>query len=132
MRWYVEITPVGKGPVPHRMCLEAPHWQPALQKARRLRGEDDKLGGLSVEFRDDGCSAIDSILRLRYEVSEAPADAPLVEAPTASDLAASAAPARPLPASTGNGGTTGPGSAGVLARKGKVSRRGKLKRRESF
>ena len=57
MRWYVEISPAGKEDAPtHKLCLEAPHWQPALQQARRILGQDDKLSGVSVEFLDDGFS----------------------------------------------------------------------------
>src|SRR5262245_33195692 len=87
MRWYVEIAAVGKDPPQQKLCLEATHWQPALQRARKLRGEDEKLGGLSVEFLEDGCRAIDAALRSRYVVSKAPDDAPLVEDPAAGALA---------------------------------------------
>ena len=79
MRWYVEIAPVGKGLPVQTLCLEATHWQPALQRARKLRGEDEKLSGLSVEFLSDGCRAIDGVLRLLYVVKKAPEDAPLME-----------------------------------------------------
>jgi hypothetical protein len=79
MRWYVEISEVGQGRPTQKLCLEAAHWQPALQAARRSRGEDDKLSGLSVEFLDDGCKALDATLRLSYRVSKAPDDAPLVD-----------------------------------------------------
>jgi hypothetical protein len=80
MRWYVEITPAGKEGAPtHKLCLEAGHWQPALQQARRILGQDDKLAGVSVEFQDDGCRATDGALSLLYVVSKAPDDAPVVE-----------------------------------------------------
>jgi hypothetical protein len=91
MRWYVQISPVGKGPPKQKLCLEAAHWQPALQEARRQRSEDDKLSGLSVEFLDNGCSAIDSTLRLKYLVSQAPDDAELVAATSARANVSSAA-----------------------------------------
>ncbi|MBW2454980.1 MAG: hypothetical protein JRI68_10735, partial [Deltaproteobacteria bacterium] len=83
MRWYVEISPVGEGPPTQKLCLEAAHWQPALQDARKQRGEEPKLSGLSVEFLENGCTALDAELRLKYEVNEAPEDAPLVDATAA-------------------------------------------------
>ena len=79
MRWYVEITAIGEASPSNKLCLEAAHWQPALQKARQIRGEDDKLSGVSVEFLDNGCKAVDASLRLVYQVSQAPDDAPLVD-----------------------------------------------------
>ncbi|MEZ4441824.1 MAG: hypothetical protein R3B72_22175 [Polyangiaceae bacterium] len=80
MRWYVEISPAGKESEPtHKLCLEAAHWQPALQQARRILGQDEKLSGVSVEFVDDGCRATDGELGLLYVVSQAPEGAPLVE-----------------------------------------------------
>ena len=80
MRWYVEISPAGKeGEPTHKLCLEAPHWQPALQQARRILGHDDKLSGVAVEFMDDGCRATDAELSLLYVVTQAPDDAPVVE-----------------------------------------------------
>ncbi|HHH31782.1 MAG TPA: hypothetical protein ENK57_26000, partial [Polyangiaceae bacterium] len=80
MRWYVEISPAGKeGEPTHKLCLEAPHWQPALQQARRILGQDDKLTGVAVEFMDDGCRATDGELSLLYVVTQAPDDAPVVE-----------------------------------------------------
>ena len=79
MRWYVEISSVGKGSAVEKLCLEAAHWQPALQQARGQRGEGASLSGLSVEFLENGCIAIDPALRFRYVVAQAPDDAKPVD-----------------------------------------------------
>ena len=86
MRWYVEISPAGnEGEPTHKLCLEAPHWQPALQQARRILGQDEKLSGVAVEFMADGCRATDAELSLLYVVTQAPDDAPVVEEAGAAD-----------------------------------------------
>ncbi|MBW2529369.1 MAG: hypothetical protein JRI23_34650, partial [Deltaproteobacteria bacterium] len=77
MRWYVEITSVGKGDSSERLCVEGGNWQKALLSARRARGEGEQLSGLSVELREQGCRAVDPMLRLSYEVSVAPDGAAL-------------------------------------------------------
>jgi hypothetical protein len=75
MRWYIDIAPMGGGPRDVRMCLEAAHWQPALVEARRIHGDGEGLVGLSVEFLEEGCRAVDPARRVRYEVLRAPDDA---------------------------------------------------------
>ncbi|MEM1033450.1 MAG: hypothetical protein AAGN82_24155, partial [Myxococcota bacterium] len=78
MRWFVEIAPGGEGSSPvTKYCLDAPHWQPALQEARRLDDEDDALSGLAVTFLDEGCRAIDAASRKTYTVVRAPDEAPI-------------------------------------------------------
>lgn len=87
MRWFVEISPLGaagSGPPPVTLCVEAPQWQPALQKARVLRGDEGALSNFSIELLDDGYRAIDPAKRLRYVVRKAPADTPLSATPEAS------------------------------------------------
>src|SRR4051794_14863720 len=83
MRWFVEISPLGAKAAPSTtLCVEAPQWQPALQKARVLRGDDGALSNFSIELLDDGFRAIDPMTRLRYVVRRAPDDAELTgEAP---------------------------------------------------
>ncbi len=81
MRWYVEISPMGtKAGEELTLCVEAPQWQPALQKARALRGDSSALSNFSIELLDDGYRAIDPMARLRYIVKRAPDNAPLTNA----------------------------------------------------
>ncbi|MEP7119730.1 MAG: GAF domain-containing protein [Byssovorax sp.] len=76
MRWFVEISALGLKPgVTSTLCVEAPQWQPALQKARALRGDEGPLGNFSIELLEDGFRAIDPVSRLRYLVKRAPDDA---------------------------------------------------------
>src|SRR6185312_5383172 len=76
MRWYVEISALGVKPgTTTTLCVEAPQWQPALQKARALRGDNGALSNFSIELLDDGYRAIDPATRLRYVVRRAPDDA---------------------------------------------------------
>src|SRR5260370_23485736 len=78
MRWFVEISPLGQKAGPSTtLCVEAPQWQPALQKARACRGDNGALSNFSIELLDDGYRAIDPMTRLRYIVRRAPDDAPL-------------------------------------------------------
>jgi hypothetical protein len=78
MRWYVEISALGVKPgTTTTLCVEAPQWQPALQKARALRGDEGPLGNFSIELLEDGFRAIDPVSRLRYLVRRAPDDASL-------------------------------------------------------
>jgi hypothetical protein len=78
MRWFVEISPLGKGKGNvTKLCVEAPQWQPALQQARAARGDDGPIGSFSIELLDDGYRAIDPATRTRYIVRKAPDDAPL-------------------------------------------------------
>lgn len=105
MRWYVEISALGVKPgTTTTLCVEAPQWQPALQKARALRGDEGPLGNFSIELLEDGFRAIDPVSRIRYLVKRAPEDAPLTttmpaEAPAPSSKAdAPAAKASPAAA----------------------------------
>src|ERR1700761_7333388 len=76
MRWFVEISPMGaKSGQELTVCVEAPQWQPALQKARALRGDNGALSNFSIELLDEGYRAIDPATRLRYVVRRAPDDA---------------------------------------------------------
>lgn len=78
MRWYVEISALGVKPgTTTTLCVEAPQWQPALQKARALRGDEGPLGNFSIELLEDGFRAIDPVSRIRYLVKRAPEDAAL-------------------------------------------------------
>ena len=78
MRWFVEISALGVKPgTTTTLCVEAPQWQPALQKARALRGDEGPLGNFSIELLEDGFRAIDPVSRLRYLVKRAPEDAAL-------------------------------------------------------
>ena len=78
MRWFVEITSFGHSHAPPvTFCVEAPQWQPALQKTRALQGDDGPLSNFSIELLEDGYRAIDPVARLRYMIQRAPDDAPL-------------------------------------------------------
>ncbi|WP_438027001.1 GAF domain-containing protein [Sorangium sp. So ce233] len=105
MRWFVEISSLGQNAPPSRkVCVEAAQWQPALQKARALRGDDGPLNNFSVDLLETGYRAIDPATRVRYVVQRAPDDAALTEdavAPAgASPAAAARPPARRAPAPT--------------------------------
>jgi hypothetical protein len=76
MRWFVEISSIGKNaPASTTVCVEAPQWQPALQMARALRGDEGALSNFSIELLDDGYRAIDPSTRVKYVVRKAPDDA---------------------------------------------------------
>ncbi|MEJ7731117.1 MAG: hypothetical protein WKG00_18115, partial [Polyangiaceae bacterium] len=99
MRWFVEISSLGKGAPPGAtLCVEAQDWQPALQRARSLQGDDGALSNFSIELLDDGYRAIDPAARIRYVVRKAPDDAALTNG-TATARAASTPPASATPAS---------------------------------
>ena len=101
MRWFVEISPLGTKAAPSTtLCVEAPQWQPALQKARALRGDNGALANFSIELLDDGFRAIDPMTRLRYVVKRAPDETPLSNGspPAAAAPAEAAKPADPAPA----------------------------------
>ncbi len=106
MRWFVEISPMGnKGGQDLTLCVEAPQWQPALQKARALRGDNGALSNFSIELLEDGFRAIDPMARLRYVVKRAPDNAPLtngsgVESAPSQPPRSAAEPARPAPEPT--------------------------------
>jgi GAF domain len=103
MRWFVEISPMGaKGGQDLTLCVEAPQWQPALQKARALRGDNGALSNFSIELLDDGYRAIDPMARLRYIVKRAPDNAPLTngsgqDAPLSQPPKSAAEPAKVEP-----------------------------------
>ncbi len=95
MRWFVEISAAGQGATSAvTVCVEAPQWQPALQKVRAMRGEDGPAHNLSIELLDEGFRAVDRSTKRRYTVRRAPEDAPLTD-----DRAPASKPA-PEPAST--------------------------------
>ena len=91
MRWFVEISPLGQAQEPgKRLCVEATQWQPALQKARTLNGEQGSLGTFSIELLEEGYRAIDPVSRLGYVVRRAPDDAELSEGGVAAQAPAAA------------------------------------------
>ena len=93
MRWFVEISALGLKPgVTSILCVEASQWQPALQKARALRGDEGPLGNFSIELLEDGFRAIDPVSRLRYLVKRAPDDAAITDSAPPAEPPASAAP----------------------------------------
>ena len=74
MRWLVEVSRVSDGSSSERYCIDARRWQSALQEVRRLRGDEGPLPKLTIELLDSGYRAIDPELKVRYVVTEAPAD----------------------------------------------------------
>ncbi len=74
MRWLVEVSRVSDGSSTEQYCIDARRWQSALQEVRRLRGDEGPLPKLTIELLDAGYRAIDPELKVRYVVSEAPAD----------------------------------------------------------
>jgi hypothetical protein len=74
MRWFVDVSSVGKTAEKLRYCVEAESWQRALQTARELRDDPGPMTGFSIELLDDGFSAIDPIKRQKYAIRKAPAD----------------------------------------------------------
>lgn len=101
MRWFVEISSLGQKPAPNAtLCVEAPQWQPALQKARAIQGDDGPLSNFSIELLEDGFRAIDPGARRRYEVRRAPDDAAITTTPIGPAKTESApASKEPAPAS---------------------------------
>jgi hypothetical protein len=77
MRWLVEVSRVSDGSPSERYCIDARRWQSALQEVRRLRGDEGPLPKLTIELLDSGYRAIDPELKVRYVVTEAPADMPV-------------------------------------------------------
>lgn len=104
MRWFVEISSLGTNAPPlETLCVEAAQWQPALQKARALRGDDGALTNFSIELLDNGYRAIDPRSRLRYMVRKAPDDAELTGPKNGVSEGVGAAAASPSAASNGLG-----------------------------
>jgi hypothetical protein len=95
MRWFVDVSSVGKAAEKQRYCVDADSWQRALQSARTLRNDPGPMTGFSIELLDDGFSAVDPIKRQRYAIRKAPADEALT---TAGAPAASATPSAKPPA----------------------------------
>lgn len=79
MRWFVEVSSLGSDETQSfaPLCVDAPQWQPALQKARLLRGDTGALANFSIEVLEDGYRAVDPQSRLRYLIRRAPDDTPL-------------------------------------------------------
>lgn len=78
MRWFVEISPLGPRAAPTTtVCVEAAGWQPALQAARALQGDNGALSDFSIELMENGYRAIDPAARRRYALKRAPDDAPI-------------------------------------------------------
>src|SRR5262245_14454059 len=110
MRWLVEVSRVSDGSSTERYCIDARRWQSALQEVRRLRGDEGPLPKLTIELLDAGYRAVDPELKVRYIVTEAPADMPVTagaqvrhstQPPPADASAASVIPpAAKAPAST--------------------------------
>ncbi|WP_437914645.1 GAF domain-containing protein [Sorangium sp. So ce302] len=99
MRWFVEISSLGQNAPPSRkVCVEAPQWQPALQKARALRGDGGPLNNFSVDLLESGYRAIDPATRVRYVVQRAPDDAALTDGTDTPAGASPAGAASPKPA----------------------------------
>jgi GAF domain len=98
MRWFVEISPLGQKAGPSTtLCVEAPQWQPALQKARAMRGDDGAMSNFSIELLEEGFRAIDPATRLRFVVKRAPDDAALSATPTPAPAAPKPLEAQPAP-----------------------------------
>ncbi len=99
MRWYVEISRVDDSTTPPaKLCLEAPQWQAALQAARKLRNDSTPLSKFAIERAAGGYRAVEPKSKLRYEVRQAPDDAPLhtgEDTPAALEPPAAAEGARP-------------------------------------
>ena len=98
MRWFVEISPIGQNAGPGTtVCVEAPQWKHALQKARALRGDNGALSNFSIELLEDGFRAMDPTTRLRYVVKRAPDDTPQTTASSPPPPPPSAAPPVSVP-----------------------------------
>lgn len=87
MRWFIEVSRLGEDTPIDKYCLEAKQWQAALQEARKRRGDTGPLSKFSIELLEQGYRAVDPNQKIRYVVNKAPADAPLSQAPAASESA---------------------------------------------
>jgi hypothetical protein len=118
MRWFVEISSLGKdAAAPKVLCVDAAQWQPALQKARSLSGDDGPLSNFSIELLDDGYRAIDPATRHKFIVRRAPDDEPLSEAPPAAPAPAAKA-STPAPAPAAKASTPAPAKAAAAGSAG--------------
>ncbi len=99
MRWMVDVSSLeGGSQPPQSYCVEAESWQGALQSARRLRGDESRMAGFSIDITNDGCKAVDPSKKLRYEVKRTADATPLTpggEAPPPSKKRISGGPPRP-------------------------------------
>jgi hypothetical protein len=77
MRWIVEVSSLESTGDAQSFCVEAESWQGALQSARRLRGDDSRMAGFSIDITNDGCNAVDPAARRRYVVKRTADDTPL-------------------------------------------------------
>jgi hypothetical protein len=78
MRWIVDVSSLEGAQSPGQSyCVEAESWQGALQSARRLRGDESRMAGFSIDITNDGCKAVDPAKKLRYEVKRTTDDTPL-------------------------------------------------------
>jgi hypothetical protein len=97
MRWFVEVSSVGKGAEKHGYCVDADSWQKALQATRTLRNDPGAMTGFSIELLDDGFSAVDPVKRQRYSIRKAPADAVLSTDAAGTLVVPIASPSKPPP-----------------------------------
>jgi hypothetical protein len=97
MRWFVDVSSVGKATEKERYCVDADSWQRALQATRALRNDPGPMTGFSIELLDDGFSAVDPIKRQRYSIRKAPADEALTGATPAKAPASQPPPEPPRP-----------------------------------
>src|SRR6185295_1480511 len=77
MRWNVDVSSLEGGNPAQSYCVEAESWQGALQAARRLRGDESRMAGFSIDITNDGCKAVDPAKKLRYEVKRTADTTPL-------------------------------------------------------
>ncbi|HEY1955923.1 MAG TPA: GAF domain-containing protein [Polyangiaceae bacterium] len=76
MRWNVDVSPLEGGQA-QSYCVEAESWQGALQAARRLRGDESRMAGFSIDITNEGCKAVDPAKKLRFEVKRTSDSTPL-------------------------------------------------------
>ena len=87
MRWIVEVASLESGDS-QAYCVEAESWQGALQSARRLRGDDSRMAGFSIDITNEGCRAVDPASRRRYDVKRTGEETPLTPGGEASPSSA--------------------------------------------
>ncbi len=76
MRWIVEVQSL-EGQQAQSYCVEAESWQGALQSARRIRGDESRMAGFSIDITNEGCKAVDPAKKLRYDVKRTADSTPL-------------------------------------------------------
>jgi GAF domain len=77
MRWVVDVNSIDGSKATQNYCVEAESWQGALQATRRLRGDESRMAGFSIDITNDGCRAVDPSKKLRYEVTRTTDATPL-------------------------------------------------------